>query len=136
MAVANTQKLRNPFYVLLLLAGVAFAITACAYGVMTVKRLDAYSIAKSAGDSSFLDFVNEYGFQALMIELAVLAVTTFAAIGTDEYWMRRAAAKDEATAEPVETATEKDAEVDHNAGGQASGGHTADDDDAERQSDA
>lgn len=38
----------------------------------------------------FVEVVDQYGFAAMMIELGVLAVATFAAIATDEYWTRRA----------------------------------------------
>lgn len=85
----------NPFYVLLVIIGVAFCITACAYGVMTVKKLHpdehgyaAGEIRSGAGGEAFLDAVDEHGFSVMMIELGLLAITTFAAIATDEYWSR------------------------------------------------
>ena len=33
------QTFSNPFYFLLMVAGVIFCVTACAYGVMTVRGL-------------------------------------------------------------------------------------------------
>ena len=83
----------NPFYIVLVIAGIVFAITACAYGVMTFLAMQAgYADQKPA----LLAFLEEHGGMLLTIELAVLAVATFAAIGTDSYWDRRAAAKNEA----------------------------------------
>jgi hypothetical protein len=32
--------------------------------------------------------VDEHGFSVMMVELGLLAITTFAAIATDEYWSR------------------------------------------------
>ena len=75
----------------LLIAGVMFVITACSYFVMTIKGRDM-SIGGPADAASqrFVEVVDRYGFAALMIELVILAIATFAAIGTDEYWQRRA----------------------------------------------
>lgn len=97
----------NPFYVLVLIAGIAFAITACAYGIMIVRKLEpppsraAQAGAAQAGGvqsgeqteedaaHELVEWMDRHGFKALMIELAVLAVATLAAMGTDELWTRR-----------------------------------------------
>ncbi len=89
--MADTRKLKNPFYIVLMLVGIVFALTACAFGVMTVKQLDPFA-DRAGQDAAFIEFVDKYGFRALMIELGALAVCTVAAICTDGYWMRRAAA--------------------------------------------
>jgi hypothetical protein len=81
------QKYSNPFYVLLVIAGVAFGITACAYVVMTVKMSTAAGIA-SAGDLPAVKFMSEHGGTVLIVELVVLAVTSFAAMATDSYWIK------------------------------------------------
>jgi hypothetical protein len=84
-------KPTNPFYIVLLVAGTLFVITACAYVVMTVSARDT-SLGRQEDPASqrFVAIVDQYGFAALMIELGVLAGATFAAIATDEYWQRRA----------------------------------------------
>lgn len=80
----------NPFFIVLVIAGIVFAVTACAYGVMTFLAMQAgYADEKPA----LLAFLEEHGSTLLAIELAVLAVATFAAIGTDSFWERRAAEK-------------------------------------------
>jgi hypothetical protein len=79
----------NPFYVLLLAFGVAFALTACAYSVMTLKAVRRSPEPEAAG-AALLTFLDEYGPLLMGGELALLAVTTVAAISTDRYWMRRA----------------------------------------------
>jgi hypothetical protein len=81
----------NPFYVLLVVLGIAFALTACAYTVMTltaVRRHDAPE--PSAGGAALLEFLDRHGAELMGGELALLALATVAAIATDRYWMRRA----------------------------------------------
>ena len=88
--MASSRKPTNPFYFVLLVAGVIFVVTACSYLVMTIKGRDT-SLGRQEDPSSkrFVEIVDRYGFAALMIELGVLAGATFAAIATDEYWTRR-----------------------------------------------
>lgn len=84
----SRKKRVNPFYVLLVIAGVAFCLTACAYGVMAVKELHAprATAAQIAADSQFVALMDEHGPMAMLIELAVLGFATVAAIGTDRFW--------------------------------------------------
>jgi hypothetical protein len=91
--VAKNREAFNPFYAVLVLAGVAFAITACAYGVMTFVSLRAAEMGENpaALPSSLARFMNDYGEALLGGELLLLAVATVGAISTDRYWQRRAA---------------------------------------------
>jgi hypothetical protein len=91
----RSDKFANPFYALLLVAGIAFALTATAYGVMAFRDRDAHPAGALATTSAanlehpLMDWMSRHGEPALMTELALLAVCTFAAIGTDDYWQRR-----------------------------------------------
>lgn len=89
MVEPSLKKKTNPFYVALLVVGIVFGITACAYGVMTVKMLrpEGADEVRSAG-SGLLFFLDQHGFKVLGVELAVLAALTVAAISTDDYWTR------------------------------------------------
>lgn len=84
------KKPTNPFYVLLLLAGVAFAVTACAYGVMTVRQLQAGRMARRMPvddietSASFNQVVDEHGLTAMIAELVLLGIGTFGAIAYDQ----------------------------------------------------
>jgi hypothetical protein len=101
MPVSKPQSATNPFYVLLIIAGVLFVITACAYFTMAVREAggavrEAGGAVREAGggsgpDHSFGALVSRYGLTALIAELILLAIATFGAIGTDEYWSRRTA---------------------------------------------
>lgn len=81
------KKPANPFYVLLVIVGVVFGLTACAYGVMTVKMSTAAGIAENAG-SPIVQFLSKHGLTVLMVQIALLALTTFAAMATDSYWTK------------------------------------------------
>jgi hypothetical protein len=94
--VPKAKKSPNPFYPVLLLVGVVFAITACAYGVMTVNLLTPAQVMGQGPEGGLVAFLDRHGMTLMMAELAVLAVVTFAAIGTDDYWTRRAASKQQA----------------------------------------
>ena len=93
----RSQKFANPFYALLLVAGISFALTATAYGVMAFRDRNAHSAvavdtAANSADHPLMKWMNRHGETALMCELVFLAICTFGAIGTDDYWQRRAAA--------------------------------------------
>lgn len=93
LAMPRNQKFANPFYGLLLVAGIAFAMTATAYGVMAFR--DARPPAAGAAGNSaptehpLMAWMSRHGEKTLMAELTLLAVFTFGAIGTDDYWQRR-----------------------------------------------
>lgn len=82
-------KRRNPFYALLIPAGMAFSITACAYGYMAFVQVNSLrSEATRHAGSSMFRLLNAHGTMILLAELAVLAVLTVAAIATDDWWTR------------------------------------------------
>lgn len=82
---ANAKKPTNPLYVAALPVGVLFAITACAFVVMTLKGGDPQH-AESTGLMHLLD---RHGILILVVELVVLGVLTMGAIFTDDFWTRR-----------------------------------------------
>jgi hypothetical protein len=91
----RNQKFVNPFYALLVVAGVAFALTATAYGVMAFReaRPPTANSAQNAAaaEHPLMAWMSRHGEAALVCELTFLAVCTFGAIGTDDYWQRRSA---------------------------------------------
>lgn len=86
------KKSANPFYALLVLFGLAFVVTAAAYGVMATREARAADTGQPVADHALMRWMHEHGNTALLSELALLGVCTFGAIGTDEFWQRRAAA--------------------------------------------
>ena len=96
------KKNINPFYILLLLSGAAFAITAMAFGVMTVRSLHA---SRNAGygpfevgensliseTGSFDEILDRHGTHAMIFELVLLTIGTVGAIGYDQHLDRKAA---------------------------------------------
>lgn len=87
---ATKRSAKNPFYVLLVILGVAFVLTACAYSVMALKATRQANPRESGGGAALLEFLNRHGDALMGGELALLAIATVGAISTDRYWMRRA----------------------------------------------
>lgn len=85
----HTKRGFNPFYVLLIVAGIAFSITAFAYFVMALQGAQGRGGAASPAGAALLEFLDDYGAIAMAAELALLAVATVGAISTDRYWIRR-----------------------------------------------
>ena len=90
--MATKRKSTNPFYVLLVFAGTLFLVTALAYGVMTV-RLSKPGGGSADSNPALMQLMREHGGKILLIEIAALGVLTVAAIGTDDFWERRAQRK-------------------------------------------
>jgi hypothetical protein len=86
----RSKKFANPFYGLLVVVGLAFCITAMTYGVMMVRETRAAGSSELVANHALMQLMNDHGNTILLIELALLAVCTFGAIGTDEFWQRRA----------------------------------------------
>ena len=101
--MAKRKTAFNPFYVLLVVLGLVFSLTACAYGVMAFRAVSEAShhgvvapgeaAVEPPESSQLLVFLDRYGMQLLAGELVLLAIASFAAMGTDSYWTRRAAEK-------------------------------------------
>ena len=87
-SVPKTSKAFNPFYGILVVVGVLFVMTASAYFVMTLRDANPES-KNEMKNHPLLISVERHGLTALVAELVVLGVATFAAIGTDDYWERR-----------------------------------------------
>ena len=92
----RSLKAANPFYVLLIIVGLSFALTAPAYVVMAFREarsredaIEANGVVAASDEHPLMVWMRKHGDSALLIELGVLAVCTFAAIGTDSYWQSR-----------------------------------------------
>jgi drug/metabolite transporter (DMT)-like permease len=89
----RSKKSANPFYAVLLVAGITFVVTAAAYGVMATRESRAAVSGKPVAEHALMKWMHDHGDAALLGELAILGIAVFAAIGTDDYWQRRAARK-------------------------------------------
>ena len=92
----SKRQASNPFYVVLMVVGVAFALTASAYGWSARLKLDPETFDRNP---AFIALVDRYGMLSMIVELGLLTVLTFLAIGTDEFWERRASGKRDEDAE-------------------------------------
>jgi hypothetical protein len=80
-------KPTNPLYVALLPVGVLFALTACAFVVMTMRGQDP----QRGAETGLVAILAEHGVWIMGVELGALAILTVAAIASDDFWMRRLA---------------------------------------------
>ncbi len=87
----RSEKFANPFYGLLLIAGIAFVMTAVAYGVMAFRDRDTAVTVSSptAEQHPLMLWMSQHGDATLLTELGFLAVFTVGAIATDDFWQRR-----------------------------------------------
>lgn len=94
----RSDKFVNPFYGLLVIAGIAFSMTAVCYGVMAFRaaRPTPAADGKANDQHPLLVWMSKHGEKTLLIELAFLAAFTFGAIGTDDFWQRQTKTRNEA----------------------------------------
>jgi len=85
--MARSKSPVNPFYVVLVMVGIAFCITACAYGIMTFRALRGEDDQKKA--PILVALLDQHGERILMGEILLLGLATFGAIKTDRYWQSR-----------------------------------------------
>ncbi len=76
--------LSNPFNVALVVVGVAFAITALAFGMMTFLSIDPQLSKLHTGQGHRLwQWIADYGDEAMYVELSMLAICTAGTIAVD-----------------------------------------------------
>ena len=84
------KKWKNPFYALLIPVGMAFVVTGFAYGFMAFQMVNAGGDgADLYADHLLFAWLRVHGNTAILVELAVLALLTVGAIGTDGWWIER-----------------------------------------------
>jgi hypothetical protein len=81
------QSRKNPFYVVLVLVGVAFLLTAFLYGLLAFREARGYPTAESG--AGLLAAMDRYGVWLLVGELALLIISSIAAMATDSFWTRK-----------------------------------------------
>jgi len=81
--VPKATEPHNPLYGLLLLASLAFAVTAVAYAVLPVWEEQARDAGRPLSPSPFLEAIRAHGTQWLLIELAAMIVFGLASMGLD-----------------------------------------------------
>ncbi len=106
--MSRVKKTINPFYILLVLVGFAFVVTACAYGMMAYRDVTA---ADGVGSAGLLHLMNAHGGTILAVEVVLLGLFTVGAIGTDEFWQRRQAATNAEPSRNRTTSSDQSAEA-------------------------
>lgn len=80
----------NPFYLLCAVIGVAFTVTACAYGVFMLRAIQGVKLADGAESAHpLMNLLDHHGMIILGVEVALLAAASLAAILLDHYRGKR-----------------------------------------------
>ncbi|HEY2894878.1 MAG TPA: hypothetical protein VGJ16_11710 [Pirellulales bacterium] len=88
--MAKASSPVNPFYVLVVLFGIVFLITVCAYGTMAYRAISP-NIDPAAQKVGLMGFMDQYGVAALAVELTALGIATTGAMMLDRYRARQGA---------------------------------------------
>jgi hypothetical protein len=76
---------RNPLYLLLLVVGVLFCVTALAYAVVPVLEEKARAAGAVPPPSEFRESLNKNGGTWLLVEVATLIVLGLASMAVDHF---------------------------------------------------
>ena len=76
---------RNPFYLVLLIAGVIFIATVLAYAVIPWMEEKAKDAGEMPPESPFRDALRQDGWKWVLAEVAVLVVLGLMSMGLDRY---------------------------------------------------
>ena len=79
----NDTEPRNPFYLLLLLASLAFAINALAYAVVPTLEEKAKLAGETPPPSPFRDALRSDGWKWLLVEVASMVLFGLLSMGLD-----------------------------------------------------
>lgn len=79
------EEPRNPFYLLLLLVGLLFVLTALAYAVVPVLEEKARDMGQVPPPSPFRDALRADGWKWVLLEVAALVVLGLLSMGLDRY---------------------------------------------------
>jgi hypothetical protein len=98
--MAKAREPVNPFYVLLVLLGIVFLVTACAYGVMAYRAISP-ALARQNEVHPLTEFLDKYGMVLLAGELVLLALASFAAMALDRWRELRRPTNDASDRAPI-----------------------------------
>jgi hypothetical protein len=83
--MAAPEEPRNPFYLLLLIAGLIFIATVLAYAVVPMIEQKAMDAGQMPPPSPFRDALRNDGWKWVLGEVALLVVLGLASMGLDRY---------------------------------------------------
>jgi hypothetical protein len=88
--MAKSKQPFNLFYFLAMMFGIAFTITACAFGLMMLKSIRPDGLPRPGQPGSgLMDLLSQHGVAILAVEVSGLAILSLAAIWLDHVRGRR-----------------------------------------------
>lgn len=88
---------RNPFYALLLIAGVLFTVTAVAYAIVPTLEQKAAEAGQPPPPSPWRERLAQDGWRWLLYELAAVVVLSLLCMGLDRWRLAKQQHDDERT---------------------------------------
>src|SRR5215210_1384099 len=83
--MAAPTEPRNPFYIMLLVAGLIFIMTVLAYAVIPVIEQKAMDAGQMPPPSPLRDALRQDGWKWVLAEVAILVVLGLLSMGLDRY---------------------------------------------------
>jgi hypothetical protein len=81
--MSTTTEPRNPLYLLLLVAGLVFVVTAVACAIIPVLEQKAIDAGNPPPPSEFRDYLRSDGWKLLLVQVAVVIVLGIASMVWD-----------------------------------------------------
>jgi uncharacterized protein YggT (Ycf19 family) len=101
--VARVKEPTNPFYIVLVIVGVIFIVTASAFTLLLIQQNRTTASALLDPSSPLLVFVRRQGMSLMGLEVAVLGVASVCAMWLDSHRDRKAALLKEEAAKTEDT---------------------------------
>lgn len=98
--MARAKEPFNPFYALVLLVGVAFAVTTFAYGTMAYRAIAPAAAAATDKGPGLMSLVDRYGVQTMGVELGLLGAAAAGAMWLDRLRARHSGPGDRSETPP------------------------------------
>lgn len=83
MSSPNKPEPHNPFYLLLLIAGLVFVATALAYAILPVLEQNAIDAGNPPPPSAFREALRQDGWRWLLYEVGAIVVLSLASMWLD-----------------------------------------------------
>ena len=81
--MAHRKEPINPFYIILVVVGVVFVVTACAFTLLLLAQNRTTTSGAFSGSSPLMEFLREHGMMLMAAEIVVLGLASAGAMWLD-----------------------------------------------------
>ena len=86
--MAHRKEPINPFYIILIVVGVVFVITACAFTLLLLQQNRTTSSGAFSGSSPLMQFLRDRGMLLMGVEVIALGLASAGAMWLDSWRSR------------------------------------------------